>query len=120
MTSSIPLPVDYTTSPYTYSHDAVFQQMLLRGAHVFPPASTLLFRADNMTSRPITEPRTRRPSIVSSFTTRNQAYDSEVDDGYYADRDNEPKRLVAGEPQPSPHPTHYFEIKLCSHVGLPP
>ncbi|KAG8904973.1 hypothetical protein FRB99_000932 [Tulasnella sp. 403] len=80
--------MDYSTA-CIHPHDLVFQQML-RSAHLPNPS---LYRPSDITMRPLPERRSTLPPTMTSI--RGQyAYDSEVDDGYHADRDNKPKRLL--------------------------
>ncbi len=93
------MPVDYSPTQYMHPHDIVFQQML-RSSQLPTPAFT--FRADLMTRPMAPEPYTRRERRQMASEVRSEystGSDSDVDDGYHADKDNGPRKLLKGEPQ---------------------
>lgn len=91
------MPVDYSPTQYIHPHDLVFQQML-RSAQLPAPA---FFRSDLMTRPMAPEPYTRRErrqlAMTSESSRSESSGDSDLDDGYHADKDNGPRKLLKGE-----------------------
>lgn len=84
------IPMHYPQPVPMHQHDIVFHQML-RSAQL---PSAIPFRPE----RPSIDvyARLERRAALAARRVSQSSEDSDVDDGYYADRDNEPSKLLKG------------------------